>query len=417
MHEIHENNEYRQIAVLAAIDLGQDDFELSLSELRELADTANAEIAGVITQKRSAIETATVIGSGRLAELKEFAHSNDVNLIIFDMELTPRQITNIERETDIRTIDRTMLILDIFAKRARSAEGKLQVELAQLKYMLPRLTGKGVEMSRLGAGIGTRGPGETKLETDRRHIRRRIDTLKEQLAEVRLRREQLRRRRKKDEIVTAAIVGYTNVGKSTLLNKLTDAGVLAENMLFATLDTTARSLQLPSGSHVMLIDTVGLIRNLPHHLVNAFKSTLEEMQYADILILLCDASSPEISDQLSVTNALIEELSAGGKPVVTVLNKIDIADKTQLVGLPGVKISAESGEGLDELLSEIDRAMPTRRIRTRLLLPFDKIGLSVSLRENGTIFSEEYAEGGLLLDVSADAPYIEKLRIYEQTEE
>lgn len=253
---------------------------------------------------------------------------------MFDSELSPTQIKNIEAETDVRVIDRTTLILDIFAQRARSKEGKLQVELAQLKYMLPRLTGKGIAMSRLGGGIGTRGPGETKLETDRRHIRRRIESLKEELSDLEKHRQMLRSRRKKDGVITCAIVGYTNAGKSTLMNCLTDAGVLAQDKLFATLDPTSRALKLPSGVTVMMIDTVGLVRRLPHHLVEAFRSTLEEAAQSDIILNVCDASSDEARTHMQVTTDLLESLGCGDTPIITVLNKCDLLDETMLA--PGL---------------------------------------------------------------------------------
>ena len=263
-------------AVIITVDTGEFDAELSLKELEELAHTAGAEVVGQVIQKRPTPDTATYIGSGRLAELTGEIEALGAELLIFDCELTANQTRNIENITDVRTIDRTTLILDIFAQRALSAEGRIQVELAQQKYRLAHLAGKGISMSRLGGGIGTRGPGESKLETDRRHIRRRIELLEDDLEEIRRRRDLIRKRRKKDSVLTAAVVGYTNVGKSTLLNALTDAGVLAENKLFATLDITSRSIELPDGRSVLLTDTVGLIRRLPHHLVEAFKSTLEE---------------------------------------------------------------------------------------------------------------------------------------------
>lgn len=409
-----DNTDSLPKVLLAAVDFGQEYFEESLEELRELAKTAGAQVQGVFTQKKEAPDSTTYIGSGRLEEIKQFCADNETELIVFDGELTPRQLTNIEDATDVRTIDRTMLILDIFASRARSSEGKLQVELAQLKYMLPRLTGKGIEMSRLGGGIGTRGPGESKLETDRRHIRRRIESLTEKLSEVEKRRTTLRSRRKKDEVVTAAIVGYTNAGKSTLLNTLTQAGVLAENMLFATLDTTARALTLPSGADVLLIDTVGLIRNLPHHLINAFRSTLEEAAFADIIINVCDASDPNCRSQLEVTENLLRELGAADSRMITVLNKCDMVPNMEFFGLTGLKISAKTGEGLDRLLDAIDDAMPVKRVRMRLLLPFDKLGEAARIRDRGTVFSEEYTDGGLLLDCSVELPIAASLKQYLQ---
>jgi GTP-binding protein HflX len=279
-------------AVLACVDTGEFDAEVSINELAELADTANAEVVGTIIQKRPAYDPATCMGAGRLEELKEQLEALEAELVIFDHELTGVQVRNIEQILDVRVIDRTTLILDIFAQRARTKEGKLQVELAQQKYRLPRLTGMGTALSRLGGGIGTRGPGETKLETDKRHIRKRISYLEAELEELKKHRSFSRSRRKKDGVLCAAIVGYTNVGKSTLLNALTDAGVLAENKLFATLDITSRAIELPDGRSVMLVDTVGLIRRLPHNLVEAFKSTLEEAAAADLILNVQDLSSP-----------------------------------------------------------------------------------------------------------------------------
>ncbi len=410
--ELHETQIEKTVALLAGVDLGEPDTEESLDELRELARTAGAEVAGVICQKRPAPDPATCVGSGFLQEMADFCRDNDVNLIIFDRELSPIQMRNIEQATDVRTIDRTMLILDIFAGRARSNEGKLQVELAQLRYMLPRLTGKGIAMSRLGGGIGTRGPGETKLETDRRHIHRRIDSLKEKLGEVAKQRSRQRERRKRDGVVTVAIVGYTNAGKSTLLNALTDAGVLSEDMLFATLDPTARALELPSGSSVMLVDTVGFIRRLPHHLIEAFKSTLEEAVQADIILNVCDCSSDVFRDHLSITQKLLDELGASGKPVITVLNKIDKADPSEICGIDGVRISAKRGEGFDALLSAVEKALPVQKARVKLLFPFTEIGQSAMVRENGTIFSEEYTDAGLLMDCLIDTVTAQRLKDY-----
>ena len=286
---MYENEEKIQKALLVGIDTGEYDAEGSMSELWELTESAGAVPVTTVMQKRDKPDGATCIGSGRLEEITDFCRDNEIDFIVFDTELSPTQIRNIEEITDVRTIDRTMLILDIFAIRARTNEGKLQVELAQLKYLLPRLSGKGKEMSRLGGGVGTRGPGETKLETDRRHIRRRIEALKEELEHMTNRRDQLRARRKKDGVITVAIVGYTNAGKSTLMNTLTEAGVLSEDKLFATLDPTSRALKLTNGVSVMMIDTVGLVRRLPHHLVEAFKSTLEEAALADIILNVCDA--------------------------------------------------------------------------------------------------------------------------------
>ncbi len=409
-----ENKESAEKAVLICADTGEYDAESSLVELSELAKTAGAEVVCEIVQKREAPDGATYIGSGKLKELCDFCRSNEVDVIIADGELSPSQQRNIENETDVRVIDRTTLILDIFAMRALSGEGKLQVELAQLKYLLPRLGGKGVSMSRLGGGIGTRGPGETKLETDRRHIRRRISSLEAELKELEARRARYRERRKKDGAVTVALVGYTNAGKSTLMNALTNAGVLAENKLFATLDPTARALTLPDGRTVILIDTVGFIRRLPHKLVEAFKSTLDEAVDADVIIDVCDASSPECSEHFKVTEALLEELGCTGKPIITALNKCDVSGDDATIPLLGntVRISAKNGDGLSELLLMTQKLLPPTRKRVKLLLPFNKGALASQLRKDGVVHSEEYTAQGLLLDVTADVRMLEECKEY-----
>lgn len=409
-----ENKESAEKAVLICADTGEYDAESSLVELSELAKTAGAEVVCEIVQKREAPDGATYIGSGKLKELCDFCRSNEVDVIIADGELSPSQQRNIENETDVRVIDRTTLILDIFAMRALSGEGKLQVELAQLKYLLPRLGGKGVSMSRLGGGIGTRGPGETKLETDRRHIRRRISSLEAELKELEARRARYRERRKKDGAVTVALVGYTNAGKSTLMNALTNAGVLAENKLFATLDPTARALTLPDGRTVILIDTVGFIRRLPHKLVEAFKSTLDEAVDADVIIDVCDASSPECSEHFKVTEALLEELGCTGKPIITALNKCDVSSDDATIPLLGntVRISAKNGDGLSELLLMTQKLLPPTRKRIKLLLPFNKGALASQLRKDGVVHSEEYTAQGLLLDVTADVRMLEECKEY-----
>lgn len=395
--------------LLVSVDTGEPDFELSLAELGELTATAGGEVVGVMTQKLQNPVAATCVGSGRLREIAEYCVSEEIDLIVFDRELSPIQLRNIERETNVRVIDRTMLILDIFAMRAQTSEGRLQVELAQLKYSLPRLTGKGIELSRQGGGIGTRGPGESKLETDRRHIHHRIDILKEKLADVEKRRTLHRARRRKDGVVTAAIVGYTNAGKSTLLNRLTDAGVLAEDKLFATLDPTSRAITLPSGSSVMLVDTVGFIRRLPHQLVDAFKSTLEEAMDADIILLLCDGADAEFRSQLEVSRELLNELGAGGKPLITVINKCDRAERDSILGVDGVRISALTGDGIDRLLEAIDEAMPEKQVRVELLIPYADMSQSAVVRNAGEVISEEYTENGLRMEALIDPVTAKKL--------
>ena len=399
-------------ALLVSVDTGEYDAESSLSELFELTVSAGAEPVASISQKLSHTEPSTCVGSGKMEEIKAFCEAEEIDLLIFDLELSPVQIRNIEDYTDVRVIDRTMLILDIFAQRAKSREGKLQVELAQLRYMMPRLTGKGIEMSRLGGGIGTRGPGETKLETDRRHIKRKMETLKAELKEVEQRRELHRRKREKDGVITVAIVGYTNAGKSTLLNYLTDAGVLSEDMLFATLDPTSRALKLPCGVSVMLIDTVGLVRRLPHHLVEAFKSTLEEAAQADIILNVCDISSEESRLHLEVTAQLLSSLGAQDKPIIPVLNKCDIAETPSFSDLNAVSISAKTGEGIDRLLKAIEENLPKKLKRVQALLPFDKAGLVSDIRRRAVLHSEEYTSEGILIEATVDELFYHKIRDY-----
>ena len=400
-------------AILIGADTGEYDAESSMDELSELAKTAGAEELARVLQKREAYEPATVIGEGKLAEVKELCGSLGAELLIFDCELTASQIRNVEDETDVRVIDRTMLILDIFAGRAVSREGKLQVELAQLKYRLPRLMGIGASLSRLGGGIGTRGPGETQLETDRRHIRRRIDKLSAELKELEERRGYARDRRKKDSVQVGAIVGYTNAGKSTLLILLTGADVLAEDMLFATLDPTSRAIELPDGRSLLLVDTVGLIRRLPHHLVEAFKSTLEEAACADIIIHVCDVSDPEAAEKADVTLKTLADLGAAEIPVVTVLNKCDLLTENIPEDDSTVKISAKKAQGIDRLLQVVAANLPETAKRMKLLLPYDKAGFTAKLRENGKVFTEEYTETGVLVDALVDQMLIKQMSQYE----
>ena len=403
--------------LLISVDTGEFDAEVSVGELKELVRTAGGETEAVIIQKRSKPDAVSFIGSGKLEEAREICENAEIDLVICDGELTPTQGRVLEKILKTRAIDRTVLILDIFAKNARSGEGKLQVELAQLKYSLPRLQGQGTALSRLGGGIGTRGPGETKLESDKRHIRRRIHTLEESLEELTKRRQRYRERRKKDGIVTAAIVGYTNAGKSTLLNTLTQANVLAENKLFATLDPTARSIRLPDGSEVMLIDTVGFISRLPHFLVEAFKSTLEEATNADILIILCDASDPECESQLQVTKEILKELGGEGKPVITVYNKCDIASSYLLpVTKNTVKISALNGVGIDSLLECISENMPATKKRVLLLIPFSLGSLANEIRNTSRILREEYRPEGVFFDAVVDLQIMYKILDYITTE-
>lgn len=413
--EMHENDSRPELALLVELDTGDYDVQASLAELYELTRSAGAEPFGAVTQKRPSPDTATCVGSGMMEEIADTVKLHDIDLLIFDCELSPTQIRNIEKISGIRVVDRTMLILDIFASRAKSKEGKLQVELAQLKYMLPRLSGKGTALSRLGGGIGTRGPGESKLETDRRHIHRRIDTLKEQLELVEKHREQINRRRQKDGVITVALVGYTNAGKSTLMNYLTQAGVLAQDMLFATLDPTARALKLPSGTTVMLIDTVGFVRRLPHHLIQAFKSTLEQAATADIILNVCDASSSEAQVHLEVTRNLLAELGCKDRPIISVLNKCDLVPSIHDMPMIGnaVRISAAAGTGIDDLLDIIEKNLPIKTVQVELLLPFSKSGLAAQIRKDGIILSEEFTENGLKLLTLVSPALLEQVKEYE----
>ena len=396
LHELQQDAPER--VLLVSVDTGKFDAEVSLAELAELVSTAGGEVVGIATQKKESPDKATCLGSGRAQEIALQCEAEDIDLVVMDRELSPTQLRNLEEIFPCRLIDRTMLILDIFAGRARSAEGRLQVELAQLQYMLPRLTGQGAALSRQGGGIGTRGPGETKLESDKRHIRRRLAAIREQLEKVESQRKLRRERRRKDGIPTVALVGYTNAGKSTLLNYLTDAGVLAEDKLFATLDPTARALRLPDGREVMLVDTVGFVRRLPHQLVRAFHSTLEEAVEADVILNICDASSPHAAEHLQVTGDLLAELGCGETPVIRVMNKCDLAP--EIGDSPNhIRISALSGDGVDALLEAVAQALPPDRKKVKLLLPFSKGALAEQCRRDGQVEHEEYVPEGLSMTV------------------
>ncbi|MBS1473372.1 GTPase HflX [Massiliimalia massiliensis] len=415
---LFSTEETLQRVVLVGADTGDYNAEESIQELCELADTAGAQVVGTMLQKLSVPNKATYIGAGKLHELKEFCSQQEVELVIFDDELSGAQIRNIEQAVRVRVIDRTMLILDIFAQRALSREGKLQVELAQQKYMLPRLTGLGTELSRQGGGIGTRGPGETKLETDRRHIRRRIEALQEELDSLAKRRERIRKRRQKNDVTTIAIVGYTNVGKSTLLNLLTDAGVLAKNQLFATLDPTARELRLPDGQKAVVIDTVGLIRRLPHQLVEAFRSTLEEAANADLILNVCDISSPDAEEQLSVTRELLRDLGCGDTPVLTVFNKTDLYQFQSMLTISdkSVFISAKENRGIDGLLKLICEMLSGGRRQMELLVPYRDMPFLDRIRKTGKILSEEYTEDGIRVSANVDAKLVKEAEVFRLAE-
>ena len=411
---MYENEIKKEYALLVSVDTGEFDAEVSINELEELAHTAGAEVVGKVIQKKEAPEKATFVGVGKLAEIIAFCQSQEVDLLIFDSELSPSQQRNLEKLTKVRVIDRTMLILDIFAARARTSEGKLQVELAQLKYSLPRLAGQGIALSRLGGGIGTRGPGETKLESDKRHIRRRIDKLQEELKALEKRRNQMRKRREKDGVQTVAIVGYTNAGKSTLMNALTNAGVLAENKLFATLDPTSRGLTLPDGRQVMLVDTVGLIRRLPHKLVEAFKSTLEEAAEATVILNVCDASDEHSAEHLEVTRKLLNELGCEGKPVISVMNKCDLVGDIYSMPTFGktVMISAKQQKGFDELLEAVLRELPPTRRKAELLIPFSMGAMAARIRNEGVVEEEEYRPEGLYMRAIVEMSLLDTIKDY-----
>ena len=415
----HKDADAPVLAVLVSMitrDSDADEVEKSLDELARLLDTAGGVTFARMVQKATP-DPRTLIGSGKVRELAELCRGNDISLVVFDCDLTPVQIRNLEDDIDVdglRVIDRSMLILDILALHAVSAECKLQVELAQLQYTAPRLTGQGIEMSRLGGGIGTRGPGETKLESDRRHMKRRIDALKDELEVVEKNRRTMRASRDRSGIPKIAIVGYTNAGKSTLLNTLTGAGILAEDKLFATLDPTTRKFTLPSGESVLLTDTVGFIRKLPHHLVSAFRSTLEEAVYADIIMLLIDASDPECAAQLEVTEQLLSDLGAGDKPILYVFNKCDreSCDTVTLMGVAATKlqgkgravyISALTGKGCDELAEAIMDVIREGKRRVTFVIPNAEQGaLSRLYSEKASVESVDYGAEAVTVVATVD---------------
>ena len=383
--------------------------EKSLAELKRLLDTAGGECVASVIQSKNTPDPRTRIGSGKVKEIRQLCKDNEIELAVFDEELSPSQIKNLEEGLDVRVIDRSMLILDIFALHAVSGEGKLQVELAQLKYTAPRLIGKGTEMSRLGGGIGTRGPGETKLESDKRHMKRRIGFLEEELRELDKNRSTMRAARDRSRIPKVAIVGYTNAGKSTLLNRLTDAGILAQDKLFATLDPTTRKFELPCGESVLLTDTVGFINKLPHHLIKAFKSTLDEAVLSDILILLIDASDPEYATQLSVTESLLTELGASGKPTLYVFNKCDRAgEQIPTVGHPVerenvIYISALTGEGVEKMVHRLEELILSGKKRTCFQIPNREQGAVNRLYNSVSVESVEYGADFVTIVAMADA--------------
>ena len=403
-----ENDELAEKVILVGVSQRDgDDTEASLAELSELAATAGAEVVGQVIQRLEQVHPATYVGSGKLQEIGDLIWETDADGIICDDELSPVQMKNMEQVLDIKVMDRTLLILDIFAARAATSEGKIQVELAQLKYRLTRLAGFGRSMSRLGGGIGTRGPGEKKLEMDRRLIKHRVAQLNRELKEVIRHREVTRSQRMKNYTKVAAIVGYTNAGKSTLLNALTGARVLEEDQLFATLDPTTRMLELSGNQQILPTDTVGFIRKLPHHLVDAFKSTLEEAKYADIIIHVVDASNPGWDTQMHVVYETLQELGVTDKKVITLFNKCDRleggeiyqdfrADRT-------LRISAKTGYGLDRLRETLEEVLREGKVLFRHTFPYDKAGEIQRIRKYGELLCEDYREDGIYVEAYVPA--------------
>lgn len=407
MTKIYDTGQERERVILIAVDVSQKtdstDVDISLDELEELADTAGAVTVGRLVQKRDAVHPGTYVGKGKMEELRVLAEQEQADAVICDDELSPAQITNLQEELQIKVIDRTVLILDIFADHARTSEGKLQVELAQLRYRSSRLAGLGKSLSRLGGGIGTRGPGEKKLEMDRRLIRERIAILNRQLKEVAQNRDTMRKQRSRNGMPTVAIVGYTNAGKSTLLNTLTEAQVLSEDKLFATLDPTTRGLELEDGQKILLTDTVGFISKLPHPLIRAFRSTLEEAKYADVILHVVDASNPHYERQMQVVYETLRELEVGDKPVITVFNKMDKRNPDDASGLKdlqsdcSVQISAKESVGLEQLLEAVEKVLNDGMVRIEELIPYAEAGKIQQIRQYGKLESEEYQEGGILV--------------------
>lgn len=397
---LYEMQEQEESMILVGIQVNEyEKTEESLDELAELVKTANASVAGRLIQKREAIHPTTYVGKGKILELKELLWETEATGIVCDDELSSVQLHNLERELECKVIDRTLLILDIFAARAVSSEGKIQVELAQLKYRAARLVGLRDSLSRLGGGIGTRGPGEKKLEMDRRLIRGRISKLKRELEEVEQHRELIRTQRKDSHLLVAALVGYTSAGKSSIENALTDAGILADAMLFSTLDTTTRVLELDKKQEVLLTDTVGFINKLPHHLIEAFKSTLEEAKYADIIIHVVDASNPQMDNQMYVVYETLRQLGVEGKPVITLFNKQDKLEGTgnfrDFQADYSILTSAKTGQGLEKLKEVLLEIIRKEQIYIERLYPFTDAGKIQLIRKNGQLLEEEYVPEGI----------------------
>lgn len=401
--------------ILVGVSLSdQDDTQKSLDELKELAATAGAETVGTVIQNREQMHPGTYIGKGKIEELKDLLWELDATGIICDDELSPAQMKNLQDELDTKVMDRTLVILDIFASRASTSEGKIQVELAQLKYRQSRLTGFGTAMSRLGGGIGTRGPGEKKLEVDRRLIKSRIAQLNRELKDVKRHREVTREQRNRNRIPVAAIVGYTNAGKSTLLNSLTGAGILAEDKLFATLDPTTRGLKLPSGQEILLTDTVGFIRKLPHHLIEAFRSTLEEAKYADLILHVVDMANPQMDEQMFIVYETLKNLEVIDKPVITIFNKMDKAGNQQIIrdfhADYTVKISAKMKDGISELLQTIEAVLREQKVAIENLYSYQEAGKIQLIRKYGELQQEDYRDDGIFVRAFVPVEIYDKVR-------
>lgn len=402
MAESFKTKEMREKVILVGVSCREgDDTQDSMTELAELAETAGAEVVGMTVQSRDGIHSGTYVGSGKLQEIRQIIFDLQATGIICDDELSPAQLRNMEEELNCKVMDRTLVILDIFASRASTSEGKIQVELAQLRYRLSRLTGLGKSLSRLGGGIGTRGPGEKKLEMDRRLIKTRLSQLKRELEEVRQHREVTRGQRSRNHTKVAAIVGYTNAGKSTLLNRLTDANVLEEDKLFATLDPTTRNLKLDSGQEILLTDTVGFIRKLPHHLIEAFRSTLEEAKYADLIIHVVDASNPQREKQMHIVYETLQNLGVAGKKIITLFNKQDKLEQEEIIkdfkADYTLKTSAAAGYGLDRLKAVLEEILREDKQFLEGVFPYDLGGQISVIRKYGELLAEEYQENGIFV--------------------
>ena len=403
-------------AILAGvIRSGGDGADARLEELARLAESAGAVVAGTLVQRRAAPHSATFLGAGKIEELQQLCYETSADLVILDHELSPAQQRNLERKLNLKVIDRPGIVLDIFARRARTREGRLQVELAQMTYLLPRLTGRGVLLSRLGGRIGTRGPGETKLEVDRRRIRKRITDLRRAIAEIGRTRSLQREARREAQLPVVALVGYTNAGKSTLLNALTNAGVFVEDKLFATLDPTVRKVRLPNGRPVLLVDTVGFITNLPVQLVAAFRATLEEVTEADLLVHVVDASHPDWSAQVEAVREVLDELNAGGKPVVHAMNKADAVPHTEVRRIieeigEGVAISALQKVGLINLLRRIGQKLPQPLVKVRLLVPYAKARALSQIFSQGRVLRQDYGAEGIAVEAELPRVQAQQLR-------